>query len=287
MKVTLIYPGIASIGFNSLCKGNPSTNLTGLGLAYLGASIKEKTHHQVDLIDLREMTGWDHFTSELSSRNSRLVGIHTNTVNFDFAIKCAEISKTLKKIVIVGGPHATLAPQDLLDTGYVDHVVTGEGETTFPTVLDRIESGEEIDKVIPGEPVEDLDQIPFPDRDLYNMRRILNSQGIYPYPHRYVGIITSRGCSFNCSFCQPMERTLFGRKIRRRSVKNVIDEVVHVVDKYKANFIMFQDSTFTVNTTWILDFCHKIADLKIKWGCQTRIDALDEEVISTTTLSIS
>jgi radical SAM superfamily enzyme YgiQ (UPF0313 family) len=279
VKVTLIYPGIAQIGFNSLCKGTPATNLVGLGLAYLGASIKEKSNHKVDLIDLREMRDWDHFTAELRSRESDLVGIYVNTVNYDFAVKCAEIARGLKKKVVGGGPHATLSPTALLDTGFFDHIIKGESEITFPKVLADLESGKEVGCEVHGESVTNLDNIPFPARDLYNMNKILNSPGIFPYPHRYIGIITSRGCPFSCSFCQPMEKNLFGKKTRQRSLSIVIYEVEYVIDKYKANFIMFQDSVLTIRKSWVLELCEKMDNLGIRWGCQTRVDTIDEDTI--------
>ena len=279
MKVTLVYPGIAQIGFDSLGKGTPNTHLVGLGLASLGASIKEKTSHTVDLIDLREMKSWSHFSETLDSRKCDLVGLYVNTVNYTFALKCAEIAKGLHKRVIGGGPHATIAPTDLLDTGLFDHVVTGEGEITFPKILDEIESGKEVDRMVQGETVTDLDELPIPDRDLYNMKAILGSSGISPYPHRYIGILTSRGCPFNCAFCQPLEKILFGRKVRQRSVPNVMREVEFVRDRYKANFIMFQDSVLTIRKEWVQDLCQQMGQTGILWGCQTRVDAVDEDTI--------
>src|SRR3990172_7361564 len=109
MKISLVYPGIAQIGFKSFGKGTPTTNLMSLGLGYIAASIKKHTSYEVDLIDLRRLNGWDDFTVELNARSCDVVGIYTNTVNVEYAMKCAAIARQNKKIVICGGPHATLS----------------------------------------------------------------------------------------------------------------------------------------------------------------------------------
>ena len=100
MKITLIYPGIAQIGFKSFGRGTPTTNLMSLGLGYIGASIKANTNWDVDLVDLRKMNSWDDFTEELEKKSCDAVGIYVNTVNFDFAMTCAQIARKKRKIVI-------------------------------------------------------------------------------------------------------------------------------------------------------------------------------------------
>jgi hypothetical protein len=57
VKITLIYPGIAQIGFESFGRGTPTTDLMSLGLGYIGASIKRSSKNEVDLIDLRKLKG--------------------------------------------------------------------------------------------------------------------------------------------------------------------------------------------------------------------------------------
>ncbi|MFH1454659.1 MAG: radical SAM protein [Armatimonadota bacterium] len=278
MKITLIYPGIATTDFNSLGKGFHDAIAVGYGLAYIGAYIKENSAHEVDLIDLRELRNWEHFRSELNKRKSDIVGIYSSTVNYDDVLNCAAIAKEQGKVVVAGGPHATIFPDELLQSGNIDHVVIGEGEKALLGILDNFEVGKNPEKKIVGEKIDNLDELPYPDRDLYNVKKILNSTGIFPYPHRYFGIITSRGCPFNCSFCQPVERKIFGNKIRYRSVDNVIAEVEHVIKKYGINFIMFEDDTFTFRKDWAMRLCSEMERFKIKWGAQSRVDTLDDEL---------
>ncbi len=278
MKITLIYPGIAQIGFGSFGGGSPSTNLMNLGLGYLAASIKANSKHEVDLIDLRKLKGWDHFSRELGERSCDVVGIYTNTVNFEFAMKCAEISRAQGKRVIAGGPHATIAPEELLERGHVQHVITGEAEHTILEVLERLERGLSVERVTQGTLIEDLDSLPFPDRDLFDMDGALKLSGIFPFPSRYVGVLASRGCYFNCAFCQPLEKKLFGKKIKFRSIDNVMREVRLLRERYRANFIMFQDDQLTQNGEWFEALCAGLKDLKILWGALARVDTISEPI---------
>jgi anaerobic magnesium-protoporphyrin IX monomethyl ester cyclase len=278
MKVTFVYPGIAMIGFNSLGGPCHDTISINLGLGYISSYLKKNSDHTADLIDLREVQGWDHYVSELVNRNPDVVGIYCNTVNFENSLKAAELAKSLGKQVVMGGPHATLDPESLLKSGFIDSVIVGEGEISFLRLVEDISVGRKPARIILGEKIDDLDDIPFPDRDLYNMNRILGGPGIFPYQSRYVGIIASRGCHYNCAFCQPLEKMIFGRKIRTRSVANIIAEVKSVIEKYDANFIMFECDTLTTNKSWALELCGEMEKIPIAWGAQSRADTLDDEL---------
>lgn len=278
MKVTFVYPGIAMIGFNSLGKPSHDTISINLGLAYISSYIKKHANHTVNLIDLRDLQGWDHYESELNRLAPDVVGIYCNTVNYENSLKSAELAKKNRKPVIMGGPHATLDPESLLSTGFVDTVIVGEGEIAFRKILENMTAGITSDKIIHGEKIDDLDKIPFPDRNLYNMDKILGGPGIYPYPSRYIGIIASRGCPYNCAFCQPLEKKLFGRKVRTRSVKNIISEVKSVIQDYGANFIMFECDTLTTRKAWALELCQEMKKIPVTWGAQSRVDTIDDEL---------
>lgn len=278
MKVTFVYPGIALIGFNSLGGQTHDTVSINLGLGYISSYLKKNSNHTADLIDLRDVQGWDHYESEMKDRDPDVVGIYCNTVNYENSIKSAELAKKLGKRVVMGGPHATLDPQSLLSTGFVDTLIVGEGEVSFLRLLEDIASGKTPERIIQGEKIDDLDEIPFPDRDLYNMNRILSGPGIFPYPSRYVGIVASRGCYYNCAFCQPLEKAIFGRKVRTRSVANVIAEVKDVIARYNASFIMFECDTLTTKKTWAMELCREMKNIPVSWGAQSRADTIDDEL---------
>ena len=148
MKVTFVYPGIAVIGFNCLGGSCHDTISINLGLGYISSYLKKNSSHEADLIDLRDVQGWDHYLRELVSRNPDIVGIYCNTVNFENSLKAAEFAKKLGKFVVMGGPHATLDPESLLESGFIDSVIVGEGEVSFLQVVDYFSAGIQPDRIV-------------------------------------------------------------------------------------------------------------------------------------------
>ncbi len=97
---------------------------------------------------------------------------------------------------------------------------------------------------------------------------------------RTANVISSRGCPFSCIFCES-ELTM-GKRVRRRSVQNVIDEIIQLQKKYHIKAVFFVDDIFASNKKWLMEFCNQIQQKKIflHWGCQSRADSLDEETIA-------
>lgn len=281
MKITLLYPGIVRIGFNSLGRGGMDCNWINLGLAYLGAYLK-KHRYDVDLMDLRDFSGWESVSDEMRRRDFDVLGVYFNTPNYDNALQSCKIAKQLNKIVVAGGPHASVDPESLLSTKYVDHVIIGEGEASFLETVRRLENNSPVDKIIVGKFAENLDDLPFPERDLYNLAKVNTPRRNFPYLNNGHIIMTSRGCPFNCSFCQPLAQRMFGKRVRYRSVRNVINEIKYLVDKYKAKYISFQDDTFTARKEWVKEFCKELNSLHlgIQWSAQSRVDTFDDELAS-------
>jgi radical SAM superfamily enzyme YgiQ (UPF0313 family) len=92
-------------------------------------------------------------------------------------------------------------------------------------------------------------------------------------------VISSRGCPYRCSYCQPTLDLLFGPKLRRRSPENVVEEIAHLKDAFSIGGIFFNDDTFTVDKRWIMEFCDlmKKKNIDIFWGCNSRINTADDE----------
>ena len=123
----------------------------------------------------------------------------------------------------------------------------------------------------------DLDELPFPAFHLFPMEkyRILN------ITTNVATIITTRGCPMKCSFCS--SAALHGDKLRRRSYQNVCDEIELRLKEENIDTIAFMDDTFTLNKRFVKDLCHEIKrrNLKFWWGCTSRVDTLDEELLQT------
>ncbi|MDK2987563.1 MAG: hypothetical protein PWQ47_701 [Methanothermococcus sp.] len=114
-----------------------------------------------------------------------------------------KIRETKKDVILIaGGPHPSGNPEDTLKIGF-NHVIIGEGEITLPKLIESLKKGENVKNIIKGEPVENLDN--------YNET----------YPLSPIEI--TRGCPYNCRFCQTPQ--IFGKKVRHRSIDNIVKSV--------------------------------------------------------------
>ncbi len=253
MKVTLIYPGITECGFDSL-KGNEGSWMNH-GLAILSAALKNRGH-EVNLIDLRRLKGWEHYRQKVSDDLGDIAGITMMSVDYDASIRCAEIIKEIKPTtkVFVGGPHPSICPEELRALKCIDCIVRGEAEITFPELLEDIANGKSLPKEVQGYRLDNLDESPWADRDLFEGQEEPFVSFLKP---PFVTLIASRGCSYNCNYCQPAERIMFGKKVRRRSVTNVIEELKYLYGRYHFNSFMIHDDCMTEDRQWVMEFCKR------------------------------
>jgi radical SAM superfamily enzyme YgiQ (UPF0313 family) len=284
LKTTLIYPGIAGRGFESLKQGMDAGWISH-GLASLSAAARAQGF-EVDLIDLRALSGWDHFREVLAERDPDVVGVTMMSVDYNPARRAVAIAKEVNPatVTVIGGPHVTIALQDSLRIPDVDYLVIQEGEVTFPNLLRAIEQGARPpDRVLRGE-TPDLDNIPFADRDLFldEWRRWgydLDSPEV-PFAEElrppFATIIAGRGCLYHCTFCKPGEDYLFGKRTRRRSVSNVIDEIHMLVERYGIASFMFHDDCLTEDREWVIAFteAYMAAGFGMPFFCQSRADII-------------
>ncbi|MCX7683398.1 MAG: B12-binding domain-containing radical SAM protein [Anaerolineae bacterium] len=284
MKTTLIYPGIAGYGFNSLKHGMEAGWISH-GLASLSAAAKAQGF-EVDLIDLRALTGWEHFRAVLAERAPDVVGVTMMSVDYNPARRAIAIAKEINPeiITVIGGPHVTIALEDALRIPHVDYLITGEGEITFPKLLRLISEGHPPPyRVLRGE-TPDLDAIPFADRELFleEWRKWgydLDSPEV-PFveelPPPFVTIIAGRGCIYNCAFCKPGEDYLFGKRTRRRSVDNVIAELHELTERYHIASFMFHDDCLTEDREWVMEFTERYRreGFTQPFFCQSRADII-------------
>jgi len=283
-RTTLIYPGIAGYGFDSLGRGMEA-GWVSHGLAHLSSAAKAQGF-TVDLIDLRALKGWDEFQAEIRHRQPAVVGITMMSVDYNPATQAARLVKEVNPeiVTVVGGPHPTLALKEVAAVPHFDYIVTHEGEITFPWLLGELRDGRRpAERVIAGQPP-NLDELPFPDRELFleewhRHGYTLDSPEV-PFvpelPPPFLTIIAGRGCKYNCNFCQPAERILFGKQVRRRSVESVIAELTLLQEKYHFASFMFHDDTLTEDREWVQEFCqrYQAEGFTQPFFCQSRADII-------------
>ena len=230
---------------------------------------------------------WDQVNERLRKLKPDVVGITVMTPKLASALKVAEIVKTQDDIpVIFGGPHPTIAPESILESSFVDYVVRGEGEETIVELINQFEGDGKLSEIKglsftsrnrvchnPGRGfINEIDKLPFPDRE-----SLLDVESYSPEALGWM--VTSRGCPYNCTYCAA--HTLWGRGVRFRSPENILAEIKHVKEKYKTKEFYFRDDSFTVNKKRVSDLCKLIReeDVCIYWGCDTRADLIDSDVL--------
>jgi len=286
-KITLVNPKLATVPWQTpLISEKPETTLIRHGLAFLSAALK-KYGHQVTLIDLRLLGGWDEYEKQLIKSAPDFIGVTMHTCEFNLAIECCRRAKKINPgyRTVVGGIHPTMFPQECRATGVVDFVLQGEGEISFPALCN---TPEKFPPVFRGE-TPDLDALPFEDRALWPdyEKRIQHSLFFLQPP--LVDMLAHRGCPWQCRFCcGPGEQNLYTKQsttgkripyIRGRSVPNVIKELKELHERYHFKSIVFHDDQFVINPKWAKEFCQAMIDAKfpekgIKWWAAVRADVI-------------
>ena len=281
MKITFVYTGISQIGFLSAGKDmfEQDTRQKPLGLCYMGAALRKRGHY-VSILDLRFLTGYGSYARRLGEIDPDIVGISILTPNRDYAFECARIAREMGKTVVGGGVYATPGHQDMMESGYFDYVITGEGDISFPALVERIGSGDRPENaVIKGELVKDLDSLPFPDIEIYDLDFYENLPSWKGFRSPATGMICSRGCPAKCTFCKPLAEKMFGKKMRFRSADNIFAEVEWYANRFGIKTIHTYDDTFPANKKLILKFCEKMASagLDVDWTINARSDTFTED----------
>jgi radical SAM superfamily enzyme YgiQ (UPF0313 family) len=295
MKVALVYPKLGG-QINKAFRFLTGSYDPPLGISYLAGVLKEKKI-DVNLIDLSFSTNWNEYRNDLLRIGPEIVGISSMSPFSDQACLAASIAKECLPAckVIMGGPHPTASPVETLSNGNIDFVVIGEGENTLTELIETIDGDQNFSKVnglmyresgtIRQTPsrkfIHNLDEIPFPARDLLpTWGKYLAQILFFPYTQPYTTVMGGRGCPFNCSFCQPMLEKMFGRGIRLRSPRNLADEVELLIDQYKVRSIFFFDDTFTANIQWAKNVCDEFIQRKIDlvWGINSRVNTFSHDL---------
>jgi radical SAM superfamily enzyme YgiQ (UPF0313 family) len=284
LKVTLVNPPYPS-------NAHSHPPFIPLGLAYLGA-VAEQEGHQVTVIDCQgEKLNYDTFRQRIEGVPSDVIGVTSTTLLYNSAKIIMETAKEVhpNAVTMIGGSHVSFWDEQALDeTKSIDIVVRREGEQTFLELLQRIEAKKNFvgvqgstirtsdGKTFRNEDrgfLHDLDSLPSPAYHLLPLDSY-HRMGKTIFP-----IVTSRGCVQWCDFCSTVR--MFGRGYRVRSPKKVVDDMEMLLSKYGESQFTFYDDAFTINRNHTLEMCAdiKARKLNVEWDCETRVDAVDKELL--------
>lgn len=264
-----------------------------LGLAYLGACLK-KAGWSVRLIDAAPLNYQEKdILKEIRLFKPIAVCLTATTPELSLAVRLAKkIKRQTNLPIIIGGPHASTAPSQTLNTNCFDFVVIGEGEITLPLLLRAIRKRKSWQKlrglafkkghqVIINSPrplIKNLDCLPFPARHL-----LPEFQKYAPLPSSYkqfpvATMITARGCPFHCAFC---EHSVFGYQTRLRHPRSVVKEMELLAKQYGVKEICFWDDTFNLDQQRAIEICRLIVrkKLRLSWSCQARVNFISPSLL--------
>lgn len=213
-------------------------------------------------------------------QDADVISMSGTTLEYPMNEECARwIRQHLPEMrIFIGGTHATAMFEEITESLLFDSICVGEGEMIIFDMIRDLKDGKLKKVYLSGGFIEDLDSIPFPDRSL-----IEGSHGgdIFAFGKSYIGqgnenIITSRGCPFRCAFCSG--NLMWKKKLRYRSIKNVIEEVEQIIATSEIKQLRVSDDALVVNKKRFNRFCEAIADFNLAWRLSVRADNLTPEI---------
>lgn len=268
-----------------------------LNLLCIAACLRERGH-EAEIIDqtLALTSGKAREGPEFHGQVARLIA-ETGPDAIGFTSMCNSYPQTLtlarhcKQIlphvkIVLGGPQATAVDQATLSHfSWIDVIVRGEADTTFPDLIDHWATGRSSESEIAGlswrdrngqchtsdsRPLLHLDQLPYPAYDLYPVK-----EGTFSL----VPVEAGRGCPFECVFCST--NLFFSRKYRTKTPARLVAELIHLHNTHGFKDFDLVHDMLTVDRNWIRDFCQLLMDGEygFTWGCSARVDCVTPDLL--------
>lgn len=260
MRVLFIYPDLGSF--------LPRHFQHGIGSL---SAVLKNAGHQTRLFYLSELWPEEKLIAETKEFDPGLIALSGTSHQFPYLAKIAKILKpAFPRIpIIAGGVHAMLAPEEVMALPEMSIVCIGEGEKAIMELAnalsrDRdyfsienlwVRSGDQIKKNPICALVENLDELPFADREIFNYQQILDQDD------QRLSLLVGRGCPYDCSYCANQgKRELYqgkGKYVRFRSVDHLLNEIEACARQYRIKSLDFNDDIFTLNRNWMKEFFEK------------------------------
>ena len=288
MKVMLIHPPV---------REDDTPNSVPIGLGWITA-VLENEGHKVDILDIN---AWRYKKDQVvdilrqKGKEYDIFGISGMITVYNYTKWLQNTIKQMypDKLVVDGGAGPTSIPQIYLKNG-ADVVAIGEGELTMLDLAETVQNKGDLGNVegivwkndgamitnAPREAIQNLDELPIPGWEKFPIEEIYLGNNIlrkYNY-QRSLNMLASRGCPFRCNFCHDG----FGERTRWFTADYMIDHIKYLIDRYKIQYLRFDDETFVGNRKRTIEFCQRMIDenLGIQWGCTGRVNVMNEELLN-------
>ena len=256
-----------------------------LGLLYLAGYVRQRGH-EVAIFDGTFAVDETEFAAALQKEAPDIVGISSLQPTRNMALKLAQMANDWGAVVVFGGPDPTKSPARYLAHAQIDIVVHHEGEQTITALLDLFDKGDltvaalrneegiafRIDgKIIvnhPRSPLENLDELPLPARDLIDMDRYLH---VWQETNGYASmtISTARGCPYGCEWCRD---AVHGSDYRQRSPESVAAEMKLLRETYQIDRLRIVDDVDGISREWLTEW----AETAVALDAAIPFEALNE-----------
>jgi len=289
LKVTFVYPDFFQYPDGTFM---PEGRIY-LGIACLSAVLK-KADHETSLVHVVEPPTREWLVERVHSEQPDLVGFSSTTHMFRHVARWADwLRDGMDVPAACGGVHPTIATQEVIDTRGIDFACIGEAEDTIVELCDALQQGKDpsgipglwakaSDGSISRNPARalrtDLDELPFPDRSIFDPDLFCADQ------HPRGTLMASRGCPFNCTYCSNhAQKSVYPNPkdyVRFRSPENVVAEIVQMVEAdRRIEYIRFDDDILTTDREWFARLSELYKErVGMPFICNSRVNFMDEKM---------
>ena len=290
---------------------NTNAGYENLGVESLSAVLKEAGNEVILAVDITDyslfylkkihnLTGLtieekknERLVKKIQEFRPQLICFSVFTDNYAPTIKMAKLLKEKlgpDTLTIFGGIHATSVPEVIIKNAFVDFVMVGESESSILQLIEALEgkrSLEEVpnlvyrngknikqNKLAPY--IRDLDRLPLLDKQIfYDKVPVLKNDYI---------IMTGRGCPYRCTFCgnsiQHSRYKFESFHVRRRSIDNVINELIIAKERYHPELVSFVDDIFVLQPKkWLYPFLEEYKErVNLPYYCQLHPNHFNPEL---------
>jgi anaerobic magnesium-protoporphyrin IX monomethyl ester cyclase len=264
-----------------------------LGVMYISSMLKSHGHQCNVYVEPLERGD---IVKKALAEPADIIAFSCLTSDYHWALRKAEAIKNHSNALIVfGGTHITLNPDEAIQSPNIDVICRDEGEYPMLELAEAIDRHEDFSKirnlwvkkngtVVKNEMrnlVADLDSLPHPDRELYAKYPFFKIRGKRP-------LHLSRGCPYDCSYCHnTSKKTLFrgkGKYVRWRSMESVLAEIEEIKRKSFVTVLHFIDDGFGVDREWLKTFVERLATQggeRLALQANMRADMVTEDLCET------
>ena len=290
MRILFIYPNLqAQIGFN-------------YGVAYLSAVLRQNGHVS-RLLNVNERLGYPldikRIISDVKRFSPDLVGFSVVSNQLQYAL---EIGKAIRPHTdapfVCGGIHATMAPQEVLETGVFDYVCVGEGEEALLDLVNALGNHTDTSRIQniwsrrDGTIIENkvrpfisLENLPPKDYEIFDFQKMIDAKD------GWVGVMASRGCPFRCTYCLNHRLVDIYRNdtglppaklnhLRHHPIGDVISELEYLLELYEGiTMFIFDDDLFTFDRDYVHGLCRAYEErISIPFVCNAHVKVFDHDI---------